>query len=142
MKKKVRVLAFGTFDHFHAGHEAYLTQAAALGDELIVVIARNETVTHLKGRAPDTDERERLKRVKAAKIAGKVVLGELKNKYAVIEKFRPGVIALGYDQFAFTHRLHKFLIDSKIDAKIVRIPPFKPAVYKSSLIRTRTLPND
>lgn len=137
VSKKKRVIAFGTFDHFHAGHESYLNQARALGDELIVIIARDETVQRIKGRIADHTEKERKKRVDESGIATKVILGSTGDKYDVIKKYKPHVIALGYDQFAFTHRLNKFLIDSKIDATIVRLEAYKPGLYKTSLIRQK-----
>lgn len=130
-----RVIAFGTFDHFHAGHEAYLKQAKALGEYLVVIVARDTTVRQIKGRLPDHSERERVAAVKTSNLADKVVLGEKGDKYHVLRKYKPSVIALGYDQFTFTFRLEKFLIDNKMDAKIVRMNPYRPTVYKTSLIR-------
>lgn len=128
-------MVFGTFDHFHAGHESYLKQAKALGDTLIAVVARDKTVERIKGRAPDFSERERINSVKQTGLADKVILGNSGDKYEIIRKYSPDVIALGYDQFAFTFRLEKFLIDNKINAKIVRMNPYRPSVYKTSLIR-------
>lgn len=129
------VMSFGTFDHFHAGHESYLKQAKALGDILIVIIARDVTVKRLKGKLPDHNEVERFYTVKQNSIADKVVLGERGDKYAVIRKYKPDVIALGYDQFTFTFRLEKFFIDHKMSTKIVRLNPYRPEVYKTSIIR-------
>lgn len=129
------VMAFGTFDLFHAGHENYLRQAKELGDQLIVIIARDETVKKIKGRAPVNNEHERMKKVKASGIADKVVLGYKDDKYKVLKKFRPDVIALGYDQFVFTQRLEKTLIDMKLNANIVRLMPYFPQIYKSSLLK-------
>lgn len=134
-----KVMAFGTFDHFHAGHESYLKQAKALGDSLIVVIARDATVKSIKGRSPDHDEKKRLKNVKANGIADQVILGQAGNKYAVILAHKPDVIALGYDQFTFTFRLEKFLIDHKMNTTIIRLNPYRPGVYKTSLIRKKQL---
>jgi len=130
-------MAFGTFDHFHAGHEFYLKEARKLGDELVVIIARDQTVQKIKGRLPDTNGKERLKAVSKSGLAEKVVLGEEGDKYKVLKKYKPAVIALGYDQFAFTFRLNKFLIDNDLDSHIVRIDSYQPDVYKSSLIRER-----
>lgn len=130
-----KVMAFGTFDHFHAGHESYLKQAKALGGRLTTVVALDSTVKQIKGRLPDNNEKQRLKAVKNSGIADKTVLGGKNDKYDVILKCRPDVIALGYDQFAFTFRLEKFLIDNKIDAKIVRMRPFRPNIYKTSLLK-------
>ncbi len=128
-------MAFGTFDLFHAGHENYLQQAKKLGDTLIVVIARDETVRKTKGHSPEQNERERAKNVKKSRIADKVILGYHGDKHKVIKKYRPQVIALGYDQFVFTQRLEKTLIDLKLDTTIVRLEPYQPDIYKSSLLR-------
>lgn len=133
-----RVMTFGTFDQFHLGHEAYLKQAKGLGDELIVVIARDETVRKIKQKNPEWDEKKRKKAVSESGIPNIVVLGNPGDKYEVIRKFRPNVIALGYDQFVFTYRLEKFLIDEKIDAKIVRMQPYRPEIYKTSKLQEVT----
>jgi FAD synthetase len=135
--KKTRVLAFGTFDHLHAGHENYLKQAAALGDELYVIIARDRTAQTIRGFKPDHKEKARTKTVNALSFVTKALLGNQEDKYKVLSKFKPDVIALGYDQFVFTHNLNKRLIDLKLNTKIIRLPSYEPQVYKSSLIRAR-----
>lgn len=135
-----KVLAFGTFDHFHAGHEAYLKQAKALGDFLVVIIARDTTVQSIKGKKSDQTEKERRTNVLDSGLADKAVLGEHGDKYEVIRRHKPDVIALGYDQFAFTFRLKKFLIDNKFDTRIVRLEAYHPAVYKTSLLRKQKNP--
>ena len=35
-----RVMCCGTFDYLHPGHLSFIAQAAALGDDLYVVVAR------------------------------------------------------------------------------------------------------
>lgn len=132
-----RVLTFGTFDHFHDGHAFYLSEAKKYGDELIVVIARDETVKAIKGAVPDFGEKLRKKAVEASGIATTVVLGDKNDKYKVIKKYKPTTIALGYDQYAFTQRLQKFLIDEGMNTNIVRIDSFKPSEYKSSIIKAK-----
>lgn len=130
-----KVITFGTFDHFHAGHESYLKQAKALGDYLIVVVARDKTVKQIKSKLPDYNEKKRRLVVKASGLADKVILGEHGSKYDIVRRYKPDVIALGYDQFTFTFGLGKFLIDNKMNAKIVRMNPYGPKVYKTSIIR-------
>jgi FAD synthetase len=130
-----KVMTFGTFDLFHAGHENYLNQAKKLGDFLIVVIARDQTVKATKGHYPSLSENERLKAVKQSNIADKVILGFHKDKHKVLEKYRPDIIALGYDQFIFTQRLEKTLIDLKLNTRVVRMEAYYPQVYKSSLLK-------
>lgn len=134
-----KVMAFGTFDLFHAGHENYLKQAGELGDYLMVVIARDETVKKIKGEAPMQKEKERMRNVKNSGLADKVILGYKGDKHKVLKKFRPDVLALGYDQFVFTQRLEKTLIDLKLNADIVRLQPYFPQMYKSSLLKKSLL---
>lgn len=131
----MKVIVFGTFDILHAGHENFFQQARNFGNCVIAVIARDETVQKVKGIEPHNSETIRMKNLKKANFADKVILGDLKDKYKVIKKFQPDVIALGYDQFAFTYRLEKFLIDEKMKTRVERLKPYRPEIYKSSLIR-------
>ena len=49
-----RVVAFGTFDGIHPGHEHYLREARMHGDHLRVGIARDETGRQVNGQAPSS----------------------------------------------------------------------------------------
>lgn len=126
------VIAFGTFDIFHKGHASYLKQAKKLGDRLIVVVARDKTVLEFKRQQANNGEQDRLETVKNSGLADEIILGSLKDKYSVIEKYRPDVIALGYDQKVDLSELEKKLQEFKLETKIVRLEAFKPEVYKSS----------
>jgi len=138
-KKQILVMVFGTFDYLHAGHENLFIQARELGDEIITIIARDKTVKTIKGEFPDHNEKERLSNLEATNWANKIILGNAKDKTKVIRDYRPDIIALGYDQFAFTYRLEKLLIDLKLDSKIIRLNPYKPDMYKSSIIKLATV---
>ncbi len=133
--KKNTVMAFGTFDYFHEGHENYLKQAKALGEYLIVVISRDRTVKQIKGEAPDHSERQRAKSVQQSGLVDKVVLGSHGDKHKVLAKYRPDFIALGYDQVVFTQKLEKTLSDLKLNARIKRLDAHFPQIFKSSLIK-------
>lgn len=130
-----KVIAFGTFDIFHPGHISYLKQAKKLGDYLMVVIARDKTVEEVKRKKPKKNEKVRLKIVKESKLAEKVILGNLKDKYAVIKKYRPDIIALGYDQNSFSEGLEKKLKELNLKTKIFRLKSHKPKVFKSSKMK-------
>ena len=126
-----RVLCCGTFDHFHPGHESFLAQAAALGSELFVVVARDENVKRIKGRLPDHSEEERMAAVEGAGIADVVRLGNRgANLLQAVSEIAPDVIALGYDQ-----RPPKGLADAFPQCEIVTLNPHRPDIYKSSLFR-------
>ena len=133
---KKTVMVFGTFDVFHLGHEHFLNQAKKLGQELIVVIARDKTVKKVKSDYPKNSEKQRMEDVKNSGIPDKVMLGNLDDKYKIIKKFQPKIIALGYDQFVFTYKLNKMIIDEKMDTEIIRLEAFEPNMYKSSFIKS------
>ncbi len=128
------VMAFGTFDILHPGHINFLRQAKKHG-RLIVVLARDRTVKRLKGKLPLHGEKQRLKAVMGLKLAGIATLGSLTDKYAAIKKYRPDIIALGYDQKYFTEQLESFINKLKLKTKIIRLKPFKPNKYKTSIIK-------
>jgi FAD synthetase len=130
-----KIVVFGTFDIFHPGHRSFLKQAKKLGDYLIVVVARDKTVARIKSNVLN-GERKRLKNIKESKLADKVILGSLTDKYSAIKKHRPDVICLGYDQKYFIDGLKEELEKSNLQkTKIVRLKPYKPEIYKSSKLK-------
>lgn len=128
-------MAFGTFDLLHPGHISFIKQAKKYGDYLIAIIARDSTVLKVKGKLPRHNEKQRLEAVKGLKLASKEVLGSLTDKYRAIKKYRPDIICLGYDQTNFTDRLKDELKKLKLKTKIVRLKPFKPHKYKTSILK-------
>jgi len=127
-----KVLSFGTFDILHPGHTYFLKQAKKYGDFLVVVVARDLTVKKVRGRMGGNDEKIRKRGVENLKIADQVLLGDENDYYKVLDKVRPDVICLGYDQKSFTDDLEQELRKRKINSKIVRIKSYKPEKYKSS----------
>ena len=93
----VRVMASGVFDIIHTGHVSYLEQAKAMGDELVVVVACDETVRRTK-HEPVTNEEMRLKIVSSLKPVDEAVIGTKWDIYTTIDRIRPDIIVLGYDQ--------------------------------------------
>lgn len=133
---KIKMMVFGTFDIFHKGHKNFLQQARRYGDYLIVVVARDKTVAKIKNKLPQNNERARLQAIVKTGLADKVVLGNIKDKYKVIKKFKPDIICLGYDQKAFTEKLEGKLQEFVLSkTKIVRLKSYKAEEYKSSMFR-------
>ncbi len=130
-----KVLAFGTFDILHPGHLDFFEQAKKLGDELHIVVARDETVQQVKGNLPDQNETTRAGHVAQSKAVDQVHLGYIEDKYKIIEEVRPDIIALGYDQNAFVDKLNDELQKRSIHASVIRLKPFHPELYKSSKLK-------
>ncbi|MFC1740948.1 adenylyltransferase/cytidyltransferase family protein [Nanoarchaeota archaeon] len=130
-----KVLAFGTYDLFHPGHEFFLKKCAELG-ELYVVVALDSTVKHLKGAAPKNPQEVRLAKLQSVSYVKEAVLGNEGDKYAVIEDIEPDIICLGYDQVSFTDHLEKALNERGLYPRIVRVEEsHEPHRYKSSLLK-------
>lgn len=132
-----KLIAFGTFDIFHPGHEFYLQEARKLGDYLLVVIARDKNVLKAKGKKARNSEEERLISVRDTGLADGIVLGSLEDKYEALEQYQPDVVVLGYDQEVNEEELLKKLAELKLECQIKRIRAFKPEIYKSSKLKKR-----
>lgn len=133
------ILVFGTFDLLHAGHRSFLRQAKRLGHKLIVAVGRDRVVAKLKRRKPVQSERQRLRAVAALPIVHRAILASRNpwHRFAFIKKLKPDVIALGYDQRHFTTNLHRELKAHGLDCRVIRLKPYKPQRFKSSLLRQR-----
>jgi FAD synthetase len=136
-----KVMVFGTFDIIHKGHKNFFKQAKKYGDYLIVVVARDRTVKEVKGELPKNSEKIRLSSVIKSRLVNKAVLGNVKNKYKKIKEFKPDVICLGYDQQYFTDKLKNKLQSFGLNTKIIKLKPYKPKIYKTSIIRNYKIKN-
>ncbi|MDD1754503.1 MAG: adenylyltransferase/cytidyltransferase family protein [Methanothrix sp.] len=114
-----RVVATGTFDLLHPGHVLYLERSKALGDELVVIVARDVNVRHKP--KPIVPEDQRLKMIQAIKPVDRAVLGEEKDVFLTIEKLQPDVITLGFDQHFDPSFLEAELSRRGLHPRIVRI---------------------
>lgn len=133
--RKTSIMVFGTFDMVHEGHEAFFKQARSLAEKphLIVSIARDSAVRRIKKSFPHFTEKERLQRVSAHPLVDEALLGDEKDYIAHIQKIRPDIIALGYDQEGeYVEHLERDLNAAGLSTRIVRLKAYKPELYKTS----------
>lgn len=131
------VLAFGSFDILHPGHLLYLEKARRLGDRLVVVVARDESIRMFKGKGPVFSQADRVRMLNSLKIVDMAVVGNKLSKssdrYKILKQFRPQVIVFGYDQKVNADGVRAWLRENGMKARIVRIKSAaNPRVYKSS----------
>jgi FAD synthetase len=136
------VLASGVFDLLHLGHVRFLEEAKRAGGEnaeLVVVIARDSTVEQTKGRKPIMPEDQRRALVESLRVVDVALLGfENLAIGDVVEKVKPDVIALGYDQEKMAQDVEAYLEKQGLPVKIVRIGKFgEDALDSSSKIRQK-----
>ena len=118
------VIAQGTFDILHPGHVHYLEDAAAMGDELHVIIARRENVTHKP--KPVLSDRQRRDMVAALAVVDEAHVGHPSDIFVPIEEIQPDVIVLGYDQHHDEDDLRDALAARGVDCAVERASAREP----------------
>lgn len=113
-----RAIAQGTFDILHPGHVHYLKDAASYGDELHVIIARRENVTH-KAK-PVLADQQRRDMVAALDIVDEAHLGDTEDIFVPIERIDPDYVVLGHDQHHDEDGIQAALDDRGIDCEVRR----------------------
>ncbi len=118
----VRVMATGVFDLLHPGHVYFLTEARKLGDELVVVVARDQTARRLK-HEPYVPEHVRREMVEALKPVDRAILGSSTDIYETVVRERPQIIALGHDQVWNEKEVERECARRGVPVRVVRIRP-------------------
>lgn len=127
------VVAQGTFDLIHPGHIHYLREAAAMGDELHVIVARRENVTHKD--PPILPNRQRRDVVAAMEMVDDARIGHPSDIFVPIEELKPDIIALGYDQHHDEDSIQDALTARGIDCTVQRAGPREKG-YEDELLST------
>lgn len=135
------VIAQGTFDLLHPGHVHYLADAASMGDELHVIVARRANVTHKE--PPVLCDRQRRDMVAALEVVDHAHLGHETDIFVPIERIDPDVIVLGHDQHhdeaAITAELERRGIDCTLRRASAREPKYEDELLSTGRIIDRIL---
>jgi cytidyltransferase-like protein len=122
------VLAGGVFDIIHPGHIHTLNSAKSLGDVLVVVVATDKTAETMKKRTPLHNQDQRRILVNSLSMVDIGIIGHEGDIFKTVEKIRPEIIALGYDQ---VHQ-EKFITDGcrklNLDVKVARLQSPNPEI--------------
>ena len=116
----VRVMATGVFDLLHPGHLYFLEEAKHLGDELVVVVARDQTARRLK-HEPYVPELIRRQMVEALKPVDRAILGSTTDIYQTVVDEKPDIIALGHDQHWDEAEVERECARRGVPVKVVRL---------------------
>ncbi len=136
-----RVMATGVFDIIHLGHIHYLRESKKLGDELVVVVARDSTARKNK-KEPVFNEMIRLEIVSELRVVDKAILGHEGDIYATVRDLSPDIITLGHDQHFDTEVIEVKCREMGLATKVVRISKYNSKSFESSsAIRKKLLDN-
>lgn len=128
------VIAQGTFDILHPGHVHYLEEAASMGEELVVIVARRTNVDHKE--APICPATQRRDVVAALEAVDQAIVGHETDIFAPIEEIDPDVIALGHDQHHDDEAIAAELDRRGVDCEVRRASGREPA-SEDELLSTR-----
>jgi len=130
------VLATGVFDLLHLGHVRFLEESKKQGGpgaQLVVVVARDNTVLSRKGRKPILPENQRRELVASIRTVDRAILGhENFDMLAILREVKPDVICVGYDQQEIKKSVKSLLKRERLDIPVVQIPKFGPDGLNSS----------
>ncbi len=130
------VVAQGTFDILHPGHVHYLEQAAAMGDRLVVIVARRVNVDHKA--TPICSARQRRDVISALEVVDEAILGHEEDIFVPIEELEPDIIALGHDQHHDGSAIEDELAARGLECVVKRAGPREPK-YEDELLSTRLI---
>ena len=135
-RREIRVVFIGGgFEVIHRGHLYTIDRAKALGDVLVVSVARDSTIRRRKKRTPLANERERLRLLSSLRQVDAAILGVKGDIYRTLEKVRPDVVALGYDQYHSESDIAREARRRGMRLKVVRLDSPYPDVKTSSLLK-------
>lgn len=116
-------MASGVFDILHPGHIFFLEEAKKLGNELVVVVARDSTARKLKHQ-PIMNEDVRLKMVTALKPVDIAILGHEDDIFKTVEEIKPDIIVLGYDQNFDEKYIEEECKKRGLKVTVIRLPKY------------------
>ena len=118
------VLTNGCFDVIHAGHVAYLRDARAQGDLLVVGINADSSVRALKGdERPIFNEAERLEVLEEFQSIDYLVVFPEDTAHQLIEAVRPDIYVKGGDYAPEDIAEHDLVRQLGIDARVLAHRP-------------------
>lgn len=130
-----KVMVFGVFDGIHEGHRMFLREAKKQGDYLIAVMAPDHIVEHLKGKRPKINLSERIEHLKKEDLVDEVVIGDpVLSTWEVVKKYKPDIVACGYDQKALKEDLERNLKRLGVKPEIKVMKSYEPNIYHSTIL--------
>lgn len=128
-------MLFGTFDVLHPGHLWFLKKASEHG-RLIVALTPDRMCLQYKGRLPCRTYEERKRCLKEISYVFKIVPADMHaGSFRIVEKLRPSVIVLGYDQELLRAYLIRRLKAFNLNPDLITLPSYRRRLYRASRLR-------
>ncbi len=125
----------GGFEVIHYGHVHTISKARRLGDVLVVSVARDSTIRRRKKREPLVGEAERVKLLSALRDVDAAILGVEGDIYETLEKVKPDLVALGYDQYHLEEEVKRESAKRGMKVEVVRLDSPVPNLKTSNILK-------
>jgi len=134
-RKRIRVVfTGGGFEIVHPGHLYTIEQAKKLGDVLVLILARSSTIRKRKGREPVAREADRLALMSSLRQVDAAILGVKGSIYETLERVKPDVVALGYDQHHQEREIKQEAVRRGMHLKVVRLGALNLDIKTSKIL--------
>jgi len=130
------VMLGGAFEIIHPGHIHTMAEARKLGDTLVAVVASDDTVRRNKGREPVTPQGWRVTLVSSVRAVDVALAGGSGSIYDTMERVRPDVVALGYDQKHNPAEIEDEARRRGMKLTVVRLDSPIPGVKTSKIVKS------
>ncbi len=135
-RKAIRVVFIGGgFEIIHYGHVYTIGKAKELGDALVISVARDSTIRKRKNREPLIGEEDRVKLLSSLREVDAAILGVEGDIYITLEKVKPDIVALGYDQYHLEDEVKKNAAKRGMNVKVVRLDSPYPDIKTSRVLK-------
>ncbi len=127
-------VVFGTFDHFHPGHQWFLLRSAQYCDHLFVSVAGDDDVMRRKHHAPRYPVAQRITQIQTFLPMATVIEGDTQDgEWSVFKHHRIDCCIIGYDQQRLAHALQQWSEAEQYPCTFYFLGSYFPQYYKSSL---------
>lgn len=135
-RRSIKVIFIGGgFELIHYGHVYTIGKARSLGDALIVSVARDSTIRKRKNREPIVNENDRVRLLSSLRQVDAAILGVEGDIYVTLERVRPDIVALGYDQHHLEAEVEKEAKKRGMKLQVVRFDTPYPEIKTSKLLK-------
>ncbi len=135
-RKSIRVVFIGGgFELIHYGHVYTISKAKGLGDVLVVSVARDSTIRRRKKREPLINEEDRVRLLSSLRQVDAAMLGVEGDIYVTLERVRPDVVALGYDQYHLEDDVKREAARRGMKLSVVRLDSPYPKLKTTKILK-------
>ena len=135
-RRAVRVVFIGGgFELIHYGHVYTISKARSLGDHLVVSVARDSTIRKRKNREPLVSEEDRVRLLSSLRDVDAAILGVEGDIYVTLQKVKPDIVALGYDQYHMEDEVMREAKRRGMKLRVVRLDSPYPNIKTTRILK-------